>query len=172
MRKLLYTMFAINNHASIHLWWKENLLIYQHVSKYYEHSWNIRNLFSTSYTSLTQATSHLRTLTDNIFSTGKSENTISANIVSSIFDHLVQFLFLPIEKFKRNNNKDINQRNFKLFDKETFLEDIQSLNWNNVLELDKKDVNNSFNKLFLIFETFIETYVPIQKLTKVKLKLK
>ena len=66
----------------------------------------------------------------------------------------------------------MNQRIFKFFDKETFLEDIQSLNWNNVLELDKKDVNNSFNKLFLIFETFIETYVPIQKLTKVKLKLK
>ena len=30
-------MFITNNHASFQLWWKENLLIYQNVSKYYEH---------------------------------------------------------------------------------------------------------------------------------------
>ena len=31
-------MFITNIHASFHLWQKENLLIYQNVSKYYEHS--------------------------------------------------------------------------------------------------------------------------------------
>ena len=29
-------MFIINNCASFHLWWKENLVIHQRVSKYYE----------------------------------------------------------------------------------------------------------------------------------------
>ena len=35
MRQLVYTMFISNNSASFHLWWKENLIKYQKVSKYY-----------------------------------------------------------------------------------------------------------------------------------------
>ena len=38
MRQLVYTIFITNNHASFHLWWKENLLKYQKVSKYYVHN--------------------------------------------------------------------------------------------------------------------------------------
>ena len=34
-------MFITNNHASFHLWWKENLLNYQKVSKYNVHSSHI-----------------------------------------------------------------------------------------------------------------------------------
>ena len=48
----------------------------------------------------------------------------------------------------------------------------QNLNWDNVLEVDKKDVNNSFNKCLLVFETLLNTYAPIQKLTKAEFKLK
>ena len=32
-----YSNFITDEHASFHLWWKENLLNYQKVSKYYEH---------------------------------------------------------------------------------------------------------------------------------------
>ena len=88
-------------------------------------------------TSPTRITSHSRTLIDNIFSTAISENAISGNIVTSISDHLAQFLFLPIDQFKTNNNKNIYQRNFKSFNQQIFLEDIQNVNWNNVLELEK-----------------------------------
>ena len=35
MRQLVYTMFITSNHASFHLWWKQNLVKYQKVSKYY-----------------------------------------------------------------------------------------------------------------------------------------
>ena len=43
MRKLVYTMLRNNNHTSFHLWWKENLVIYQKVLKYYEiNCWPIR----------------------------------------------------------------------------------------------------------------------------------
>ena len=30
-------MFITNNHTSFHLWWKENLVRHQKVSKYYDH---------------------------------------------------------------------------------------------------------------------------------------
>ena len=38
MRQHLYTMFITTIHASFHLWWKEHLVKYQKVSKYYDHS--------------------------------------------------------------------------------------------------------------------------------------
>ena len=37
MKNLVYTMFITNNHASFRLWWKEHIVKYQEVSKYYVH---------------------------------------------------------------------------------------------------------------------------------------
>ena len=123
-------------------------------------------------TSPTRITSHSRTLIDSIFSMAISENAISGNMVTSISDHLAQFLFLPIDQFKTNNNKNIYQRNLKSFNQQIFLEDIQNLNWNNILELENQDLDNSFNNFFLMIETVLDTYVPIKKLNKAELKLK
>ena len=97
---------------------------------------------------------------------------MSGNMVTSISDHLAQFLFLPIDQFKTNNNKNIYQRNLKNFNQQIFLEDIQNLNWNNILELENQDLDNSFNNFFLMIETVLDTYVPIKKLNKAELKLK
>ena len=97
---------------------------------------------------------------------------MSGNMVTSISDHLAQFLFLPIDQFKTNNNKNIYQRNLKSFNQQIFLEDIQNLNWNNILELENQDLDNSFNNFFLMIETVLDTYVPIKKLNKAELKLK
>ena len=97
---------------------------------------------------------------------------MSGNIVTSISDHLAQFLSLPIDQFKTNNNKNIYQRNLKSFNQQIFLEDIQNLNWNNILELENQDLDNSFNNFFLMIETVLDTYVPIKKLNKAELKLK
>ena len=35
VRQLVYTMFITYNHDSFHLWWKENFVKHQKVSKYY-----------------------------------------------------------------------------------------------------------------------------------------
>ena len=37
MKNFVYTMFITNNHASFRLWWKEHIVKYQEVSKYYVH---------------------------------------------------------------------------------------------------------------------------------------
>ena len=60
------------------------------------------------------------------------------NIVTSISDHLAQFLFLPVGQLKMKDKKNIYQRNFETFNQQRFLEDIQNLNWNKVLELERK----------------------------------
>ena len=36
MRQLVYTMYISNNRPRFHLWWNENLIKHQKVSKYYE----------------------------------------------------------------------------------------------------------------------------------------
>ena len=36
MRQLVYTMYISNNRPRFHLWWNENLVKHQKVSKYYE----------------------------------------------------------------------------------------------------------------------------------------
>ena len=96
-------------------------------------------------TSPTRIISLSRTLID-IFSTNISENPISGNIITSISDYSPQLLFLPIDQSKPNNKKTIHQRNFKSFNQQIIIEDTQNLNWNNVLEVEKKGVDNSFNK--------------------------
>ena len=40
MRQLVCTTFITNNHTSLHLWWKENLVKYQKVLKHYVHHCN------------------------------------------------------------------------------------------------------------------------------------
>ena len=105
-------------------------------------------MYSTSlipHITSTRITSHSRALID-IFSTGISENAMSGHIITSVSDHLAQFIFLPINQFKTNNNKNRYQCNFKSFNCQIFLEDIQNLNCNNILEFEKKDVDNTFNE--------------------------
>ena len=44
MRQLGNTVFISNNRASFHLWWKENLVKHQKVSKYYENDCSSEDL--------------------------------------------------------------------------------------------------------------------------------
>ena len=63
-------------------------------------------------TSLTRLTS--RSLMDNIFSNINEECT-SGNIISTISDHLGQFLIIPNHSYSNNSRKEIFQSNFKNF---------------------------------------------------------
>ena len=60
MRQLVYTMFVANHNASFHFWWKENLVKYQKVSKYYAHGClqNFLLLFFFLWTALLVKNSH------------------------------------------------------------------------------------------------------------------
>ena len=47
MRQLVCSMFITNNHGLFHLWWKEDLVKHQKVSKFYDHDCS----YITTYTS-------------------------------------------------------------------------------------------------------------------------
>ena len=127
---------------------KIDLLKYE---KDYQTAHFLDQIYSNKYLiviSPTRITSLSGTLIGSIFSTETLENKISGNIVTLIYDELTQFLILQIDQFKRNHNNDINQRNIKHLEQQIFLEDIQNLNWNIVLNLDKKDISDPLNKFF------------------------
>ena len=67
-----------------------------------------------------------------------------------------------------NDNKNVYQHNFRSFNQQIFLDDIQTGTFLSF----KRVVDNSFNKFFVMIEMLLDTYAPIQKLTKAELKLK
>ena len=67
-----------------------------------------------------------KTVIDNIFSTDSPEESISGKIITSLSDHLAQFLLFPIEKTK-SSKKKIYKRNFKSYTENELIEDLKSI---------------------------------------------
>ena len=107
----------------------------------------------------------------NIFSTDSPEEPISGNIITSISDHLAQFLLFPIEKTKGSKKNEICKRNFKSLTGNELIEDLKSIDWNKALRLNQNQTNKSFKLFFHIFETLLDTYAPLKKLSNSELKL-
>ena len=78
-----------------------------------------------------------QTLIDNIFSTIISDKSKTGNITTIISDHFCQFISLPLAE-NADNKKSQFGRNFRNFDKEHFSQDIKHVNWENILEIEKK----------------------------------
>ena len=119
----------------------------------------------------TRLTPRFKTLIDNIFSTDTANAVIAGNISATLSDHLAQFLLFPIKRTKPESKANNYCRNFKRFDPKVFLQDLQNINWHTALKLDEENVDNSFDRFFQIIETLLDTYAPIEKLSRKKQKL-
>ena len=120
VRQLVHTMFITNNHASFHLWWKENLVKYQKVSKYYvhhcRHIMNVMNLgFDLNFSKMICEFSALK-LVPAIFyqififftNDSPSKTLRKSHFVLEIFKFLYFFLFpSTFSRFKRTNGSGI-----------------------------------------------------------------
>ena len=122
-------------------------------------------------TSPTRISTKSKTLIDNIFSTDSPEESIFGNTITSLSDHLSQFLLFPIEKTKGIKKKEIYKRNFKSFTGNELIEGLKSIYWDKVLRLNQNDTNKSFKLFFNIFEIPLDTYVPLKKLSISEVKL-
>ena len=121
-------------------------------------------------TSPTRVNPRSKTLIDNIFSTDTNEDVTSGNILTSISDHLAQFLLFPLSHTNRDKKKEICKRTFKHFKAENFLNDVQNIDWDQALKTDKKLVDKSFDKFFKTFELLLETHVPLKRLSNAEVK--
>ena len=100
-------------------------------------------------------------------------NVISGNITASISDHLPQFLVAPNVFFNDSYPKSNNyERDWSRFDQENFVLDYFLVEWDNVLISPNTNTEKSFKTFLEKFESLLDTYAPLKKLSKNKLKFK
>ena len=111
-----------------------------------------------------------KTLIDNIFIDSSSFQVSSGNLIYLISDHLPQFSIL--KNLKPNSNLKHNKfkRNWSKFDQENFVLDFLEINWENTLELNKQNVNTSFDNFYNSINNLLDKYAPLKKLTKKQIR--
>ena len=135
------------------------------------------SLASNSYIALilqpTRITSHSNTLIDNIFSNYVIDSDIiSGNLTATISDHLPQFSLIT-NMFGNipSNKSNIYERDWPKFDRENFILDYFSVNWEDLLKIDELNADNS-TKIFLDkINMLLYIYAPLKRV-KNKLKFK
>ena len=118
----------------------------------------------------TRLTPHRKTLIDNIFYSGISNDIQSGNILTNISDNLSQILFLPSKK-SNITNSNIYQRKFKNMDIACFQDHLKWISWNTCLEMELNDTNELFDKFFTVVNDLLDTYAPYKKLSLREIKL-
>ena len=97
---------------------------------------------------------------------------MSGNISLSISDHLPQFIILP-EFFSKSppTKYNIISHDWEKFDNQSFLQDFEKINWNQVLQLNQNNVNIAFENYLNTVNTLINSHTPLKKLNKKQRKL-
>ena len=107
-------------------------------------------------------------LVDNIFINSIEHDTYSGNIISKITDHLPNFMFINNGNQNLMQRPSIMVREFKNFDKDKFLQDLQTIeNFD-----DAQDPNYNYEKFQNHFLKYLEKHAPLKKLSKRKEKMK
>ena len=112
----------------------------------------------------TRITDHTATLIDNIFFNSLDFNCISGNLISDISDHLPNFLIFNKLNIKSKKQK-IYRRDYSKFNKDQFLEEVRSVNWDEALP-DTNNINEIFDSFYNKISACIDKYAPLQKLSK------
>ena len=112
------------------------------------------------------------TLIDNIFcNVNFNKNIISGNFTSTVFDHLPQFAI--IEGFFANSPKsesNIFIRNWRNFDQNLFISDSENVSWGELIDVNKENVNVSFNNYLYNIDSLLKKHTPLKRLNKQELK--
>ena len=124
----------------------------------------------------TRITSHSNTLIDNIFSNVIEPDIISGNLTATVSDHLPQFAIIPNIFGNISGNKyNIYERDWSKFDQENFILDYFSVDWEDLLKIDKLNADNS-TKMYLstnpydIANTFNNYFASIAETLKKNIK--
>ena len=109
------------------------------------------------------------TLIDNIFTNQYNSDMISGNITVRISDHIPSFLIIPRPNQNHLPKKhNIYTQDTKNFDRENFLLDILSIDWER--NFDNNDANKSLNNFLHIVNSIID--MPLKKIANKDYKRK
>ena len=92
---------------------------------------------------------------------------MSGSISPSILDHLPQF-FILTEFFSKSHPTKYNiiSHDWEKFNNQSFLQDFEKINWNQVLQLNQNNVNITFENYLNTVNTLINSHAPLKKLNK------
>lgn len=122
----------------------------------------------------TRITNKSKTLIDNIFLNLLNTKLIGGNIYESISDHLPQFLILKKQNKELNtkNHNETMKRNFNKFNEDNFINEISTINWEHILETNKKDPDFSLNQFLNKTNKILDKHAPFEKISQRKVKKK
>ena len=126
------------------------------------------NLLSPIILLPTRISNFSSTLIDNIScNVTFNSNIISGNFTSAVSDHLPQFavtedFFANSPKFKSN----IFKRNWKHFDQNLFISDFENANWDEIIDVNKENVNLSLSNYLYNIDVLLEKHAPLKRLNK------
>ena len=121
----------------------------------------------------TRITSHSNTLIYNIFSNVIDSYIISGNLTATISNHLPQLAIIP-NMFGNilGNKSNIYEKDWSKFDQQNFILDYFSVDWDDLLKIDELNVDNSTKIYFDKINMLLDTYAPLKRINKYKLKFK
>ena len=121
----------------------------------------------------TRIRNNSKTLIDNINSNVITPNNISGNITATILDHRPQFLIPPnIFSNPPSTKLNIFERDWSNFDQENFILDYLSVDWENLTKSNCENVDQSFASFLAKFNSILDFYDPLKKISKQKLKFR
>ncbi len=119
----------------------------------------------------TRVTSKTLSLIDNIFTNDVTCFSNGGNITSSISDHFSQFTQLNIFEKQHENNTVKYGRNWRIFNKNEFKDELISSNWDDVSS-PHINTNTSVTNFYKKNEKLLDEMAPVKKLSKKEIGLK
>ena len=96
---------------------------------------------------------------------------MSGNLTATISDHLPQFaIILSMFDNTESNKSNIYERGWSKFDQENFILGYFSIDWEDLLETDGLNVDNSAEKYIEKIIILLGTYAPHGRIDKYKLR--
>ena len=96
---------------------------------------------------------------------------MSGNLTATISDHLPQFaIILSMFDNTESNKSNIYERGWSKFDQENFILGYFSIDWEDLLETDGLNVDNSAEKYMEKIIILLGTYAPHERIGKYKLR--
>ena len=94
-------------------------------------------------------------------------------MTATISDHLPQFAVISNIFDNISGNKyNFYKRDWSKYDRENFILDYFSVDWKDLLKIDKQIVDNSTKMHLDTINMLLDTYPPLKRINKYKLKFK
>ena len=111
------------------------------------------------------------TVIDNIFINNINSDIIAGNFSLTVSDHLPSFLITPkLNQYHAPKKHNIFKRCTKNFNKDSFLSDLNQINWKDLLESEKNDVNASMLNFINKMNNLLDKHLPLRRVTQKEFK--